>query len=208
MEVANYDTAFANFQAAASALSGDTKPILKFDKGDWYAGQDNEEVPIGTQLAVDMMSAEWGWVRWKDNKPAERRMTLIATGQSPPARDALGHSDEALWERDDKQNPRDPWQRTIEMPMREISGDKREFTVAGASKGFEGCCKALFKAFGEQMRANIGKVPIVELRSDKYTHRQYGIVKVPSLPLVGWKTLEELETVKSEPAATKKQTKF
>lgn len=203
MEVANYDTAFAAFQAAATALSGDSKPILKFNKGDWYAGQDNTEIPLGTAVAIDMMSAEWGWIRWHDGKPAERRMAHVATGQPPVPRDSLGHADEALWEKDDEGKPRDPWRKSIEIPVREISGEKREFMLAGSGVGFEGACKALFKAFGEQMRANSGKVPVIELRSGKYQHSKWGIVKVPDMPIVSWKTLAELEgngNGKSKPA--------
>jgi hypothetical protein len=202
MELATYnDTAVAAFGQAAAALSGDAKALLKLDKGDWYTGQPPVEVPNGTELAIDMMQAEWGWVRWKDNKPAERRMTLVASGAQVPARDALGHLDEGLWDRDETGKPRDPWQKTIELHAREVSGEKREFLIAGSSRGFEGCCKQLFKTFGEGMRANAGKVPVVALGGDKYQHQKYGMVKVPALPLVAWRSLAELE---SKPAAKSK----
>jgi hypothetical protein len=198
------ETAIAAFGAAASALGGDSKPFIRFDKGDWYTGQDNQELPHGTKLAVDMMHAEWGWIRWKDQKPVDRRMVTIASGQPPAARDTLGGLDEALWDVDASGKRRDPWQRTIELPVREVSGDKRELLIAGSSKGFEGACKRLFKTFGEQMRLNGGKVPIVELRSDKYQHAQYGMVKVPDLPLVEWKTAAELESKAEKPKAVTK----
>lgn len=186
-ELATYnENAFAAFQNAAAALSGDQKPILKFEKGDWYVGQDDEEIPNGTKLAANIMEAEWGWVRWKDGKPVERKMVLVASGAQPGSRDSLGHIDEALWDRDDQQRPRDPWQKMIEIPVRELSGEKREMIISGGSRGHEGACKALFKAFGEGMRANAGKVPVIQLSGDKYTHSKYGIVKVPAMPLVEW----------------------
>lgn len=174
------------FQNAAAALSGEQKPILKFEKGDWYAGQEDEEIPIGTKLAANIMEAEWGWVRWHGGKPVERRMVLVASGQQPATRDALGHADEAMWDRDDQGRPRDPWQKMIEIPVREIEGERREMIISGGSRGHEGACKALFKAFGEQMRANLGKTPVIQLGGSKYTHSKYGIVKVPEMPLVDW----------------------
>jgi hypothetical protein len=90
----------------------------------------------------------------------------------------------------------------IEIPAREIAGDKREVLLSGGSRGWEGCCKALFQAFGQGMRANTGKTPVVELGSDKYEHKQYGIVKTPLLKLVEWKAAAELEQ-KAEPKKTK-----
>ena len=184
MELATLDS--NPFALAAAALSGgDQKPILKFIKGDWLVGQDNEELPLGTKLAADMMNAEWGWFRWKDQKPVDRRMVTVSSGQPVPSRDQLGHDDRQLWDIDANGKPRDPWQRTIEIPVREISGEKREFILSGSSKGFEGGCKALFKAFDKGRRANAGKTPVIELRSDKYSHPTYGIVKTPAMPLVG-----------------------
>jgi hypothetical protein len=82
------DNAFSAFEAAASALSGgESKQVLKFDKGDWYLGQDKDEVPKGTKLAANIMEAEWGWVRWRDGKPAERRMVRVASGTPAATRE-------------------------------------------------------------------------------------------------------------------------
>jgi hypothetical protein len=189
------DNAFAAFEAAAASLSGgDQKPILKFQKGDWYLGQENEEIPNGTKLAANIMEAEWGWVRWSGGKPAERRMVRIATGAQAPTRDTLGHLDRELWDRDNAGKPRDPWQFMVDIPAREIAGQKREVMLSGGSKGWEGCCKALFAAFGKGMRENGGKTPIVQLAGDKYSHGEYGVVKTPKLELVEWKAPAELET--------------
>jgi hypothetical protein len=199
MEIANYNDAFASFGAAAAALSGDQKAILKFDKGDWYAGQDSTEIKHGTELAVDIMNAEWGWVRWSNAKPAERRMVMVASGQVPAPRDSLGHSDERMWDVDKEGKARDPWQRTIELPVREVSGERREFTMAGSSKGFEGACKRLFKAFSEGVRANAGKIPVITLGADTYKHPNFGMVKVPDLKVTGWRVAEELEAKETKP---------
>lgn len=187
------ENALAAFGAAAAALSGDMKPILRCEKGDWYLGKDKEEIASGTRFALDMMSAEWGWLLWRDKKVEDRRMALVSSGQQPAPRIDLGHNDTALWDRGEDGQPQDPWSKTIEIPAREISGEKREVTISGSSKGWEGCCKQLFKTFGEQMRVNAGKRPIVELANGKYNHPKWGIVKVPVLNIVDWRTDAELE---------------
>lgn len=202
------ENALANFGAAASALSGDQKPLLRFVKGDWYLGQDKDEIPLGAKFALNMPAVEWGWIFWHDEKPEERRMVTVASGQPIAARSNLGHEDKELWRRDNEGNPQDPWQKTIEIPARELASEKREVVIAGSSKGWEGCCKALFKAFGEGMRANPGRVPVVELAVGKYDHKKYGITKVPVLNIVAWQTAEELEAAVAAPAPKKASTKF
>lgn len=205
-QITNYDAAFAAFQNAASAMAGgDQKPILKFTKGDWMVGQDNEDVPAGTKLAADVMNAEWGWVRWHDSKPVERRMVLVASGQQPPSRDALGHEDKQLWRVGSDGRAQDPWQKTIEIPVRELTGDRREFLLAGSSKGFEGGCKALFNSFGKEMRENMGKVPVISLGVSKYKHSnpEYGIIKTPEMTLVEW-----FDPSQEAPAAKTSKAKF
>jgi hypothetical protein len=206
-ELATYSDAFSAFQAASSALSGgDQKPILKFHKGDWLLGQESEDVPNGTCLAANLLEAEWGWVRWKDNKPVERRMYRIASGRVPDSRDVLGHNDEALWDRDDNGRPRDPWQRMIEIPARELSGFSREVVLSGGSKGWEGCCKALFGEFGEGLKEGKGdRTPIVKLSGSHYEHKVYGRTKVPVLELVEWRDLAQLLAA---PEKKKPATKF
>ena len=203
------ENAFNAFANAAAAMSGgDQKPILRFDKGNWYAGQDNSDVDQGTRLAADMMHAEWGWIHWVDNKPAERRMVVIASGAGVAARETLGNDDKQMWPVDEKGVPQDPWRKSIEIPVREIDGERREFTLAGSSKGFEGACKALFKAFGEGCRANGGKTPIIELGASKYKHQKWGMVPVPALPLVEWVTPAALAVDDAAPKTKKAVTKF
>ena len=198
--------ALAAFGQAAAALSGDMKPILRCEKGDWYLGKDKDEIVVGTRFALDMMSAEWGWLLWRNKKVEDRRMTLVASGQQPAPRADLGHTDSALWDRGDDGQPVDPWSKTIELPAREISGERREVTISGSSKGWEGCCKQLFKAFGEQMRANPGKHPVIELANGKYNHPKWGIVKVPVLNIVEWKSDAELAA--GDTPATKGKSRF
>jgi hypothetical protein len=191
-DIATHDDVLSAFAAAAEQLSTGAKPILKFQKGDWLLGQEAEELKPGTRLALNMLDAEHGWVRWKDGKPAERKMTRIAARVPIPSRHELGHHDEELWDKDGDGRPRDPCKMMLDFPARELEGERREVVVSGGSRGWEGCCKALLTDFASSARQNPGKTPIVELGSGRYQHKTYGMVKVPALPIVTWLTEEEL----------------
>lgn len=119
-------------------------------------------------------------------------MVTIISGAQPVTRDALGHADQTVWERDSEGRPRDPWQKTTEIPAREVSGNKREVVIVGSSKGWEGACKALFQAFLDGGKLNHGKIPIIELRGDKYNHPKWGLTKTPVMTLVEWQAPEAL----------------
>ncbi|MGI9491883.1 MAG: hypothetical protein ACR2QF_05710, partial [Geminicoccaceae bacterium] len=159
--VAEYDQSFAAFQAQASSMQGEGKAILKFVKGRYILGQDMEIVEDGTEFLANIMEAETGWIFWRNGKPEERQMVRIATGLRSKMRADLGHLDEQLWELDKESKPIDPWAKTYEIPCREISGDEREITLAGGSKGFETAAKKLFEVFSVQGRVNRGKVPVI-----------------------------------------------
>ena len=184
--VANYDDAFAAFQAAADSLQGEGKPILKFNKGRWLLGQDDEILEPDTEIPANIAEAEWGWMFWREGKPEDRRMVRIATGQRPALRAELGQDDQELWETDKEGKPIDPWAKTFEIPARELEGDQREVTIAGGSRGFEGAFKKLLSQFGAQMRLNQGKIPVICLGAGHYKHPEYGLTDVPVLSIVRW----------------------
>lgn len=204
MELVQYNE--GAFAALAASLQGDMKPILKFDKGDWLFGQDKVDVPVGTEIAANIWEMNIGWIRWHDKKLQERLMVSVNSGAKPASRDALGHLDKDLWERDKKtQEPIDPWAFTMEIPARGLSGDKLECILSGSSKGWQGACKRLLDTFGKSYRENMGKTPIVKLSVDSYDHSSYGRVKVPVMELTGWKTAEELNAA-TAPEPKKKAT--
>jgi len=125
------DPFLAYGKAGGGAIIGE---LLKFAKGDYLAGQDNRLVPTGTRLVAAMETLETGWVRWADVKPTDRRMGLVVEGFTPAWRKELGDLDKALWERDDRGEPRDPWQKTEQI----VLADPRDgtlFTFTTSSEG-------------------------------------------------------------------------
>lgn len=164
--------------------------LLKFSKGDWLAGESNEEVKPGTQLIANMDELLVGWVRWEGGKPSDQIMGQVAKGYQAPKRNTLGDDDEADWERDDNGKPRDPWQFTNYLILKEpgTEGDDGMFTFATSSRGGLNAIGELCKLFGRTVKMKPGKYPIVALKVDSYMHpnKAYGRIKVPVLDVIGW----------------------
>src|SRR6266404_4133666 len=51
--------------------------LLKFNKGEWLAGQDNAEIESGTQMVAMIGDLLVGWVKWEDNKKVDQQMGLL-----------------------------------------------------------------------------------------------------------------------------------
>lgn len=183
--------------------------LLKFSKGDWMYGQHNEELKLGTALIANMDQLLTGWIKWQDNKPAETIMGLVVEGFKPPKRDTLGDGytpgckaddvDTSEWEVDaGTGQPRDPWQRTWYLLMRQLDdkgqplqGDDGLFTFTTSSKGGTDAIMELCAKYGKWMRAYPGKYPVIKLGTDKYNHpnRQLGVIKTPEFlfnPKTDW----------------------
>lgn len=207
------DTAVTNYQgggavaatgaydpyAAYGAQAAGAKTFLKYAKGDYTAGANDEEVPLGTRLVANMAELQAGWQRWWDGKPSQEVMELVGSGKAPPKRHELGDNDQALWEKDNEGRPRDPWSFTNVLPLKNHeTGDEYVFSIA--SRGGIGAIGQLCKEYGKVYRMKPGQLPVIELQSDSYMHPTYKKVFVPKLVLVDW--ADEASLISgAEPAA-------
>ena len=64
---------------------GDT-PFLKFKKGKYTVGGDEEEIPLGTRLVAVMTQCCRGLLKWEDGKLVDRCMANIGDGELAPSR--------------------------------------------------------------------------------------------------------------------------
>ena len=163
--------------------------LLKFAKGDWLCGQDNTEVPHGTEFVVNMDELLVGWIRWQDNKPTDHIMGKVTKNYKPPLRNTLGDNDQNEWEVDDAGKPRDPWSPSNYMLMKGVA-DGELYTFAGGSRGGLDAVAQLCKAYGEGMRMHPNEYPVVALGGGSYPHKNkaYGRIKTPEFKLVGWQS--------------------
>lgn len=163
--------------------------LLKFSKGDWLAGENNEEIPLGTQFVANMDELMRGWIRWEDGKPNDHRMGPVAQRFQPPRRGELGDLDKSLWEVDEKGNERDPWQESFYLLLKGTGDDDELYTFAASSKGARDCIGALCKDYskGKRMQKE-GMFPVVAIGTDYYDHpkKEYGRIKTPEFKVVGW----------------------
>src|SRR5580765_8197501 len=92
----NYFAAYGE-QVSQKSIVGQ---LLKFSKGDYLVGEDNDEVPLGTRYIVNMDELLVGWIRWSENRPTDQVMGKVSDGYQPPRRNELGDNDKAQWETD------------------------------------------------------------------------------------------------------------
>jgi hypothetical protein len=193
------DPFLAYSKAGGGAIVGE---LLKFAKGDYFAGQDSREIPIGTRLVANMDTLETGWVRWDDGKPTETRMGLVAEGFVPAWRKDLGDTDKNLWSFDDKGTPRDPWQRTVNIQFADPS-DGKIYTLSTSSVGGGNALRDLSGDYAHGRRQHPNEHPVIELGVDSYQHsnKQLGRIKTPTFVIVGWYPKDSVELQPSQPAS-------
>jgi len=160
--------------------------LLKFSKGDYTVGREGTELEPGTELVAVMDSLVVGWTKWRDGMPVDERVGLVQTFQ-PPQRAELGDNDADLWERDDDDKPRDPWQFGNRLVMVGVE-DQAVFTFTTSSRGGLSAVGELAKAYGRRLHAHPDEYPVVELGVSSYQHRvkSYGRIKVPVLRIASW----------------------
>lgn len=172
-------------QASQRSIVG---TLLKFSKGDWLAGEDQEDVEVGTKYVANMDQLMVGWIKWVDNKPVEQIMGPVAEGFQPPRRNTLGDEDESEWEIDENTSrPRDPWQFSNYIVLQAEDSDEL-FTFATSSRGGLGAIGELSKAYGKEMRSRPDEYPVIEIGTTSYQHRdkRIGRIYVPTFKIVDW----------------------
>lgn len=180
--------------------------LIKFNKGDWVTG-DDEDLEEESEFVVNMDQLLVGWIKWIDQKPSEQIMGPVGEGFQPPRRNELGDLDQGEWEVDEQGRPRDPWQFSNQVVLKDPGQDASSdnlYTFATSSKGGLGALGALCKIYGKEMRQRPDDYPIVRLDSDYYTHPQFGRTYVPVFPVVGWEPkaqFAEVTEVTTTPAA-------
>src|SRR5262249_46358398 len=112
---ANLQTLATRLVEVAQETSSEFQKLLKFTKGHYYIGDD--EVAIGREYIAHVHQLMRGWIKFEDNKPADKKLGKGADGFKVPDREELGDTDQTHWLRDDLGIPRDPWVRQSLLPL-------------------------------------------------------------------------------------------
>jgi len=174
-------------EAFQSYIVGD---LLKFNKGEWLAGQDETEMPVGTELVAATHLLQSGWMRWDDGKPVEIIMGCRADGFRPPARETLGYTDKSTWGELNGQVI-DPWRRADVLYMADPKTGQ-VYTFSPMSDGGLQAIKGLMREYGPHLRTNPNEIPTVSLGSTWYKHPSFGKVYKPVLELAGWRDVNDV----------------
>ncbi len=179
------------YTAYGRAVGTDT-PFLKFIKGQFKYGVDDEVLPLRTRLVPHMSELRAGFIKWKDGAPEDEVMVRIAEGKPIPQREDLGDDDRNAWETDPNGMPLDPWKEVNTLPMKDPETGQ-EFIFTTGSRGGIGAIGKLATKYGRQRDKQAGKLPVIEIGSDSYFHKKRSInVDFPTLKIVGWEAEADL----------------
>ena len=87
------------YAAYGAAVASQSAPFLKFVKGVYQHGSDDEELLVGTKMIPNMAELKTGFIKWHDGQAIEERMVLIIDG-GVPTREECGELESANWPTD------------------------------------------------------------------------------------------------------------
>jgi hypothetical protein len=134
--------------------------LLKFVKGDWLIGEEQEPVAPTATFIVNMEEYWRGWIKWLDKEPVDHRIGRVVDRHRVHLREELGDLDQSRWETDANGVPRDPWQRVSYLVMRNTSNDDI-VTFTSTSDGGRKAVAKLADRYDRLRRKHLGKMPVV-----------------------------------------------
>lgn len=174
---------YTEFGLPASTIRG---KLLKYVKGKWKAGQNDEPVPLHTKFVAVLDEMTAGYLKWENKRPVDQRMVKVSEGPKPSRREC-GDNDRGAWPIDLKTGkPKDPWQETVYLYLVDAKGNI--FTYSPSSAGGIGACRKLSTEYGKALLKDpkIGSdYPLITLETDSYDHEEYGEIDVPVLAMRG-----------------------
>lgn len=156
--------------------------LLKFQKGSYEA--DGKSVALGRHFVAHVNQAAHGFVKFSENgdKPEYRR-GKIADGFEMPNRAELDCQDKTKWPLGRDGRPRDPWTPQIYLPLVAVDDENEIYTFVSASAGGFSAVGLLTYAFGKR---GAEALPIVELGTEEYRHKNFGKIAKPRFTIIRW----------------------
>lgn len=172
-------------------VTGNT-PFLRLTKGTgyWVYGAQNTEVEENSLWAVNPMSFVVGYIAWKGGRPVGKKMRSIS--DKPVTLDELPDVGAE-------------WDVNVGFQMQCIYGEDEGTVVDytansyGGKKAYNDLLSALYKQ-AEVDDVNI--VPVVELKSDSYTHNEWGKIHNPIFEIKKWIGFGGDAVASAEPSPT------
>lgn len=178
LNINHFQKALATTKNAVGVEAGN-KQFLKLVKngGYWVYGQKDTEVEEGSLWAINPMSLMTGFVAWKGGQPVGKRMGSIF---NPPIA------------RSDLDDVGAKWDEAVSFDLVCISGEdvgtecQYNANSYGGRKAFTDLMDALMKQSGIDADKI---VPVVEMTSDSYEHKEYGTTFNPVFEIKSWSSM-------------------
>lgn len=176
-----------NVTAHIGPSAGGT-PFLRLGRdGIWVFGPESIEVEEGSLWAINPYSIQHGFAAWGDGELFGEAM--VPFNQAPPNRSQL-------------QDFGVEWKPQTSLMLQCIEGEDKGQTVLykGTSIGMQNAVKELINQLINQVQTDVKNlVPVVELETDSYMHKQYGKTYTPILDIQHWVSMESGDAAESDP---------
>lgn len=165
--------------------------ILKMDKtGCWIFGADGVEVEEDSRWAVNPFSFVHGYIAWGNAEVLAEQMVPISAPlpELPPA----------------PAGAKKGWEMQVGFQLKCIDGEDEgtEVRYSATSVGGKRAVQELGISIADQVDKEPSRpVPVVNLKKDHYSHKQYGKVFTPVFAIVDWVSLDGPSSEAAEPPA-------
>lgn len=167
--------ALAAYEEYASSAQPQNVQYLKFAKGEFLYGMEENSVEPDERFVANMESVKRGFICWGNKQVLGEEMAPVSSGHRITKASLPDHSDQdGEWAE----------QTSIEFTALE---DNELMLFKTSSFGGRASVGALTKAFIDRIKSGEKAcVPVVEMHSSYYKHKEYGRVYTPEFKIVDW----------------------
>jgi hypothetical protein len=177
-DIGAFSRALATAQGSIQVGGGEN--FLKLDKrdGEWRYGASETDVQVGSHWAINPASLKMGYMCWGKGEVLGKQLRSILT--SAPV------------QRGDLPDMGAPWMETVAFQLKCCDGEDAGTTVEyeQTSYGSKKAFNDLLTAFQAQITVDqVNIVPVVQMKSDSYEHKQYGRIFNPIFEIHRWMSM-------------------
>lgn len=194
-DVANIDALVNQIESAAGDLTSGGTQYLKFIKGEWVIGREQDTFPEnGFEAVPNLPEIQFGWVCWKDRQLIDE--VWVGLGEELPDK-------ATLTEHGPYTQQNDGWQKNVKFQMNILPAMGVEGNIlaqfTGSSGGAQRAVGEMIKSWVQEMRTgkHNDEVPVVRFTAGSYRHKEYGKIPVPLMDIVRWITPDDQPPVQA-----------
>jgi hypothetical protein len=179
-----YDDNVAQLAAEAANDLGTLLKFTKDDRGVWSWMLGDEKAPVGVEFTVGVEALVIGWIRFEEQKIAERILKRPGDKGRLPDRDELSMAQKSEWPLDGKGQPKDPWVKQHYLPMLDANGALVTYVTGtvGGKIAIGKLCQAYLK--------NDKTRPVVTLDVGSFRSKDYGVIPSPAFKIVAFEGID------------------